>query len=409
MLKVIKYRKITLHNYYICCTMSFERIFNKYGWKEVRESIYSKTSSDVAQALSRNGKRTLEDFKALISPAASDHLEEMAQLSHRITQKRFGKTLQMYIPLYLSNECQNICTYCGFSYDNKITRRTLTDSEILEEMRAIKKMGFDHVLLVTDEANKTVGVEYMKNAISLLRPHFSNISIEVQPLEENEYKELITAGLYSVLVYQETYHPESYAQYHPKGKKSNFNYRLDTPERLGRAGVHKIGLGALIGLEDWRADSFFCAMHLDYLEKKFWQTKYSISFPRLRPHTSSLSPLPEERSVPTSRDGERLISDRELAQLICAYRIFNEEVELSLSTRESSKFRDYIIKLGITSISAGSKTNPGGYSVAQESLEQFEVDDSRSPEEIASMIRGKGYEAVWKDWDRTYQVIENVK
>ncbi len=385
---------------------TFETIFNKLNWEDVKESIYSKNPSDVELALGKRGKRTLEDFKALISPAASDYLEEMAQLSHSITQKRFGKTLQMYIPLYLSNECQNICTYCGFSYDNKIARRTLTDAEILREVEVIKALGYDHVLLVTGEANKTVGVSYLANAIKLIRPHFSNISIEVQPLEESEYKELIELGLHSVLVYQETYHRENYSLHHTKGKKSNFPYRIDTPERLGRAGAYKIGLGVLIGLDDWRTDSFFNAMHLDYLEKNFWQTKYSVSFPRLRPHASPPTPLLEERDDSQPADGERQISDKELTQLICAYRIFDEEVELSLSTRESPNFRDHIIKLGITSISAGSKTNPGGYASAPESLEQFEIHDERSPQEIASMIRAKGYEAVWKDWDRTYQLLE---
>lgn len=379
--------------------MLFGKIFDKYSWEKIRESIYSKTSSDVEIALNKKGKRTLEDFKALISPAASEFLEEMALLSHCTTQKRFGKMLQMYVPLYLSNECQNICTYCGFSFDNKIPRRTLTDEEILKEVSVIKAMGYDHVLLVTGEANKTVSVSYLANAIRLIRPFFSNISIEVQPLEQNEYEYLVSLGLYSVLVYQETYHRENYSLHHTKGKKSNFSYRLETPDRLGNAGIHKIGLGILIGLEDWRTDSFFCAMHLNYLEKKFWQTKYSISFPRLRPHASGLSGF----EIPTNA-----MTDKELTQLICAYRIFDEEVELSLSTRESPKFRDNIIKLGITSISAGSKTNPGGYVVVPESLEQFEIHDERSPQEISAMICRQGYETVWKDWDRTYQ-LENVK
>lgn len=373
--------------------MMFEDLFNTLDWEDVKQSIYSKSAADVESALRQTRKRTLEDFKALISPAASVYLEEMAQLSHRITQKRFGKTLQMYIPLYLSNECQNICTYCGFSFDNKIARRTLTDKEILQEVDAIKAMGYDHVLLVTGEANKTVGVSYLANAVKLLRPHFSNISIEVQPLEEEEYKQLISLGVHSVLVYQETYHRERYAACHTKGKKSNFEYRLDTPERLGRAGAHKIGLGVLIGLGDWRTDSFFTAMHLDYLEKIFWQTKYSVSFPRLRPAEGVEAP-------------EFIMTDKELTQLICAYRIFDEEVELSLSTRESPSFRDHIIKLGITSVSAGSRTNPGGYATAPESLEQFEIHDERSPQQIAAMIRANGYEAVWKDWDRTYQVTD---
>jgi 2-iminoacetate synthase len=192
-----------------------------------------------------------------------------------------------------------------------------------------------------------------------------------------------------VLVYQETYHKDDYRKHHLKGKKSNFYYRLDTPDRLGKAGIHKMGLGVLIGLEDWRTDSFFTALHLNYLERTYWQTKYSISFPRLRPFCGGLAPKVE-------------MSDRELVQLICAYRICNEEVELSLSTREQEKFRNNVIKFGITSISAGSKTNPGGYAVEPASLEQFEISDERSPAEIVAMLRSEGYEAVWKDWDKAF-------
>ncbi|GAL81383.1 2-iminoacetate synthase [Algibacter lectus] len=261
---------------------SFTNTFNTYNWDDTLQSIFSKTESDVLRALS-NSKRNLEDFKALISPAAKPYLEDMAQLSRALTKKRFGNTIQMYSPMYLSNECQNICTYCGFSMTNKIPRRTLTDAEILKEVAYIKSKGYDHILLVTGEANKTVGVEYIKNALQLIRSHFSNITIEVQPLDQKDYEELIDNGLFAVLVYQETYHRDEYKKHHPKGKKSNFNYRLETPDRLGKAGIHKIGLGALFGLEDWRADSFFTALHLKYLQKTYWKTKYSISFPRLRP------------------------------------------------------------------------------------------------------------------------------
>jgi 2-iminoacetate synthase len=364
----------------------FTEVFESYNWDTIKQSIYSKTEADVVDALQKE-KRSLEDFKALISPAAMPYLEQMAQLSQRLTQKRFGKTIQMYVPLYLSNECQNICTYCGFSFDNKIKRKTLSDSEILKEVEAIKALGYDHVLLVTGEANQTVGVSYLRNAIRLMRPFFSHISIEVQPLEQEEYEILIAEGLNTVLVYQETYHKEDYKLHHPKGKKSNFNYRLETPDRLGKSHVHKIGLGTLIGLEDWRADSFFTALHLNYLEKKYWRTKYSVSFPRMRPAEGIIEP-------------KVIMNDKELVQLICAYRIFNEEVELSISTRENEKFRNNVVRLGITSMSAGSKTNPGGYAVEKESLEQFEISDERTPKEIEEVIRSNGYEAVWKDWDK---------
>ena len=233
--------------------MNFKNIFDTYNWEEQKSSIYSKTSKDVEVALSLK-KWTLEDFKALISPAAIPYIEQMATLSHELTTKRFGKTIQMYAPMYLSNECNNICTYCGFSLDNKVKRKTLTDEEILTEVAFIKSQGFNHILLVTGEANHTVHVPYFKHAIELIKSKFANISIEVQPLETAEYKELHEVGVYSVLIYQETYHKEVYKQYHPKGKKSNFDYRLETPDRVGLSGTHKIGLGVLLGLEDWRVD-----------------------------------------------------------------------------------------------------------------------------------------------------------
>lgn len=368
--------------------MDFKEIYDLQSWEEVKQSIFYKSVQDVETALSSN-RRTLEDFKALISPAAAPYLEQMAHLSHQLTQKRFGKTIQLFVPMYLSNECNNICTYCGFSFDNKLKRKTLTSDEIIREIIEIKKQGFNHILLVTGEANHTVHVDYFRKAIQIIKPYFANISIEVQPLEQDEYEALQLSGVYAVLVYQETYHQEKYSKYHPKGKKSNFYYRLQTPERIGNAGMHKVGLGVLLGLDDWRTDSFFCALHLNWLQKIYWQTKYSISFPRIRPAEGIVVP-------------EKTISDKELVQLICAYRLFNEDVELSISTRESEKFRNNIIRLGVTSMSAGSKTNPGGYSVEPESLEQFEISDERNATQIAELISSINYEPIWKDWDRSF-------
>lgn len=364
---------------------SFNNVFESYNWDDTKAGIYDKTAADVERAL-RNAQRDLEDFKALISPAALPYLEDMAQISQRLTLDRFGRVIQMYIPLYLSNECNNICTYCGFSYDNKVRRRTLNPMEIMQEVAVIKGMGYDHVLLVTGEANQSVHTDYFKKVLDLISPHFAHISMEVQPLDVADYETLIPHGLNTVLVYQETYHQDDYRKHHPKGKKSNFLYRLETPDRLGQAGIHKMGLGVLIGLEDWRTDSFFTALHLSYLEKQYWQSKFSISFPRLRPFSGGLEP-------------KVVMNDKELVQLICAYRLFNSEVELSISTRETVAFRNQVIKLGITAISAGSKTNPGGYQVEPQSLEQFEISDERSAQEIAAMIRKQGYEPIWKDWD----------
>ena len=368
--------------------MKFTDIVKDFNWEQVTASVYNKTTADVEVALKKT-KLDLNDFSALISPAAAPFLEQIAVKSQQLTQKRFGKTMQMYIPLYLSNECTNHCVYCGFNHENDISRLTLNDEQIMQEVEVLKSYGYEHLLLVTGESHKHCGVEYLKHVIQLVKPYFSLISIEVQPLEAHEYKELIDIGLHTVYVYQETYNEVNYKTYHPKGKKSLYTHRLETTDRLGEAGIYKMGIGFLIGLEDWRTEAFYLALHLKYLEKTYWKSKYSISFPRLRPHVGSFNP-----NFP--------ISDKELVQLICAYRLLDEEVELSISVRESTKFRDNIISLGITSISAGSKTDPGGYSMKEHSLEQFEVHDNRSPEEFAKVIKEKGYEPVWKDWDASY-------
>lgn len=372
--------------------MIFLDRFNQIQWDELKMSIHSKTAVDVENAL-HSDRLTYEQFLALISPAAEPYLEAMAQKSMQLTRQRFGNTLQLYIPLYLSNKCTNICTYCGFSLDNKIRRKTLKMEELDQEVIAIKKMGFDHILLVTGEAPGTVGVSYIKSVIERLRPHFSHISIEVQPLDQEDYEDLMKVGLDAVLVYQETYHRSAYEKYHLRGSKMDFNYRLETADRLGRAGVDKIGVGALIGLEDWRTDSAMAAAHLDYLEKTYWRTRYSISFPRLRPCEGEFQPV-------------SIISDRQLVQLICAYRLFKPEAELSLSTRESEKFRDNVLPLGITTMSAYSSTHPGGYAddniLGNEDLEQFTIDDNRRPNTVADAIRAKGLEPVWKDWSRCF-------
>ncbi|MBK9283632.1 MAG: 2-iminoacetate synthase ThiH [Sphingobacteriaceae bacterium] len=368
--------------------MTFKEIFNTYNYEQIEKEISEKTSSEVQIALNKN-KLSTEDFKALISPAASSYLEQMAVKSQALTKQRFGKIIQLYAPLYLSNECNNICTYCGYSFDNKIKRKTLNDQEIIEEAKAVKALGFDHVLLVTGEANATVHLKYFLHAIELIKPFFANISIEVQPLDEEEYLSLQKAGVYSVLVYQETYNKQNYGTFHPKGKKSNFDYRLETPDRACKSEIHKIGLGVLLGLNDWRIDSFFCALHLDYLQKVYWKSKYSISFPRIRPAEGV-------------HEVQNPIHEKELLQLICAYRLFNPDLEISISTRETPHFRNNVIRLGATSMSAESKTNPGGYAVAKESLEQFTIDDNRTLSEFKEIIKKQGYEPVLKDWDRVY-------
>jgi 2-iminoacetate synthase len=368
---------------------TFTDLWKQHDFAAVGRTIAAKSPADVRRALDRAGRGlTLDDLAALLSPAATPHLEEMAALSHRLTVERFGRTMQLYAPMYLTNVCANICTYCGFSAENRIPRKALNDPEILAEAAVLAGHGFRHVLLVTGESTR-YGTAYLKNALQILRPHFSGLSIEVQPLDQPEYETLVAAGLSAVLVYQETYDPAVYPKHHLKGPKSDIAYRLDTPDRLGRAGVKKIGLGALFGLSDWRAEAWFTGLHLHYLEKRYWRTRYSISFPRLRPH--------EGNDIAVTPFGER-----DLVQTACAFRLFSRELELSLSTRESPTFRNHAFKLGFTAMSAGSKTNPGGYANVEESLEQFEISDERSAEEIAVFLRASGYEPVWKDWDPTY-------
>lgn len=373
--------------------MSFVEQFKKLNWHDISMSIYAKTAQDVEVALSKP-KRNLEDFKALISPAAEPYLEQMAQLSYSATRNRFGNTMSLYIPLYLSNLCANACTYCGFSMENRIKRRTLNKHEVEDEVKAIKEMKFDSVLLVTGEHETKVGMNYFREMVPLIKQQFNYLAMEVQPLNQQDYAELKTLGLDAVMVYQETYNPSTYARHHLRGNKMDFDYRLDTPDRLARAGIDKIGIGALIGLDEWRTDCFYVAAHLEYLERTYWQTRYSISFPRLRPcEGESSNSLLQPKSVMT---------DKQLVQLICAYRLLNPEVELSLSTRESPMFRDNVLPLGITSMSAASKTQPGGYASDEVELEQFEISDERSAASVESMIRAKGFDPVWRDWHSAY-------
>ena len=294
--------------------MSFKNLLSNYSWDETSRVIQDKTEADVRRALAA-AHPSVDDFMALISPAATPYIEQMAKLSRHYTELRFGKTIQFYVPLYLTNACTNHCIYCGFNHNNKIERIVLNPAEIEQEVKAIEQIGpFEHVLLVTGESPKHAGVPYLKQAIEQLRQHFSAVSMEVQPMEVQDYKELIASGLNSVYVYQETYNKENYTHYHPAGKKRDYDYRVDTPDRLGMAGIHRIGLGVLIGLEDWRTDVTFLARHLEYLRKTYWRTRYSISFPRMRPYQG---------------DGFKpnvIMTDKELAQVIFAFRIFDYDV-----------------------------------------------------------------------------------
>ena len=406
---------------------TFYDVQARYDWETVRKQIYACTPADVERALEKE-RITMDDFAALVSPAAAGYMKEMAAKSYAVTRRRFGNVIQMYVPLYLSNFCSNQCVYCGFNCSNKIHRVVLNEDEIRREAEAIRrKYKFQHILLVTGESPAKASVEYMGRAIEIMKEYFSQVSLEVQPLEADEYRYLMDRGLHAVYVYQETYNEARYPVYHLKGKKRNFRYRLETPDRLGEAGMYKIGLGNLIGLEDWRTEAFFMSLHLRYLETpdrlgeagmykiglgnligledwrteaffmslhlryletQYWQSKYCFAFPRLRPYAG------EGAFNPNYPAGEK-----ELLQLICAYRLLSEDLELSISTRESSVYRDKIMPFGVTTMSAGSKTMPGGYADEDDTeLEQFAINDDRTPAQVEAAVRAKGFDPVWKDW-----------
>jgi len=372
----------------------FADIIDQYDWDETLRLVTEATDADVRRVLAkaeRNCKPlTPEEFAILISDAADPYLERMAALSRHFTRERFGNTISMYIPMYVSNACTNKCVYCGFNHDNPFARTTLTMEQVEEECKAIKRLGpFENLLLVSGEYPSLCGVEYMERVLKTCRPYFHNLTLEVQPLRSSEYERLTHSGLNGVVCFQETYHRQAYKKYHPRGMKSHYDWRLNGYDRMGEAGVHKIGLGVLLGLEDWRADTVMMARHLRYLQKNYWRCRFSVNFPRMRPSESGYQP-------------KVVISDRELARLTLAFRLFDHDVDISYSTRETPDYRDNMMQLGVTSMSAGSRTDPGGYVTEPDSLEQFEVSDSRSPMEVSAAIRRHGYEPVWKDWDSIF-------
>ncbi|MCD6272327.1 MAG: 2-iminoacetate synthase ThiH [Deltaproteobacteria bacterium] len=368
--------------------MSFADKIKGYNWDTVKSAILAKTADDVRRALYTD-IRTYNDLLALLSPAAEPFIEDMAQQAHRTTLRRFGKIIQMYAPLYVSNKCINSCLYCGFNRTNKIDRKTLTEKEVMQEAETIYNLGFRHILLVSGEAPKDVPVSYFCRIAQSLNNLFSSISIEIYPMDTEEYKSLIQSGVDGLTVYQETYNRTTYQQVHPAGKKSDYKWRLMTPDRGGTAGFRRLNIGTLLGLSDWRVEGAFTGLHAIYLMRQYWQSLVSISFPRLRPATGGYEP-------------EYPVNDSALAQLICAFRLLLPDAGLVISTREPEQLRNNLMPLGITQMSAGSRTSPGGYSLEAHADNQFEISDIRSPEDVARMITSSGYEPVWKDWDKAF-------
>jgi 2-iminoacetate synthase len=395
--------------------VSFVSEFNSLPLPSLVKRSLDAGAGSVRESMAKS-KLSLADFATLISPAASGFLEHMGRRSHAMTKQRFGKVIRLFAPLYLSNECINNCSYCGFSRDNPILRVTLSLDEVRQEARALKEQGFRNLLLVAGEHPKFVSNNYLRDCIAALHADWPGISLEVGPMETADYLPLVAAGADGLVVYQETYDRKVYAEMHTAGPKRNFDWRLETPERAYAAGFRRLGISPLYGLADWRYEAICAAAHADYLLRNCWKAALTISTVRLRPCAGEFQPLTH-------------ISDRELAQLVCALRIMFPDVGIVLSTRESPKLRDGLVPLGVTMMSAGSHTEPGGYTGAgKEKLHQtvrgrivelasgasewapqpnratnatgqFNIADERSAGEVAELIRKLGYEPVWKDWD----------
>jgi 2-iminoacetate synthase len=328
----------------------------------------------------------LLDFAALLSPAADRRLEELARRARDLTTRRFGDVIQLYAPLYLSNECVETCTYCSFALPNPIRRRTLSVEEAVEEAELLIERGFRHLLLVAGEHPRHVSPEYVVAVLERLRCRVPSLSVEVQPQDVSVYRRWVAAGAEGLVAYQETYDRRVYERVHLAGRKRDYDWRLATVERGAEAGMKRLGIGALLGLADWRLEAVHVAAHAAFLVRRHWRSFVTVSFPRLRRAAFAI-------------EAPRPVGDRELARLVCAFRIFQPDVGIVLSTRESPEFRDGMLSLGVTQMSAGSRTEPGGYTAPEEAEVQFDVVDSRSPEEVAEAIRVGGRDPVWKDWE----------
>jgi 2-iminoacetate synthase len=395
--------------------VSFVAEFNSLPLEFLVKRSRTSSPADARNALGKS-KFSLSDFASLISPAAGEQLEPMARRAHLLTQQRFGKVVRLFAPLYLSNECINNCKYCGFSRDNRILRVTLTVDEMLQEAGALRRQGFRNLLLVAGEHPKFVSHQYLQDCVGALHGDWPSVSLEIGPMETADYRPLVAAGADGLVVYQETYDRAVYADMHTAGPKRNFEWRMETPERAYAAGFRRLGISPLYGLADWRFEAVSVAAHAAYLLRHCWKASLTISLARLRPCAGRFQPLTR-------------MTDRELAQLVCAFRLMFPDVGLVLSTREPAALRNGLVPLGITLMSAGSHTEPGGYTGAgrqhlhqtvrgrvidlaagasewapaapapANATEQFVIADERPSHEVADLIRRLGYEPVWKDWD----------
>ena len=353
-------------------------------------------------------------FLQLISEETGGPLEALARQSQQVTQQHFGKTMRLFAPLYVSNECVNNCSYCGFSRDAGIFRTTLTVDQVVTEARHLHGLGFRNILLVAGEHPKFVSDGYLQDCLDALKPFIPTLALEVGPMEDDQYAEIVGHGAEGLVVYQETYQRETYTQLHTAGPKKNFDWRLNCPERAYAGGFRRIGIGALFGLANWKSEALALCAHLEYLYRNCWKAQFTIAFPRMRPYAGNYEYQP---------DPELYLPDREFVRLIAVFRLLFPQVGIVVSTREPAPLRDAIATLGVTHMSAGAKTEPGGYTGAgsddlhltvkgrrveltgksgcEKATEQFQIHDTRSPAEVAAMLRGQNLDPVWKDWDES--------
>lgn len=365
--------------------MSFYPICTDLSAAPLGEKFASATETDVRRAL---GKATLdvEDFLALISPAATPFIEEMAQKASRLTAQHFGRTIHLFTPLYLSNYCSNHCVYCGFNAKNKIPRSQLEPEQLEEEARAIAATGLKHLLILTGESRKMASPAYLDSCMDVLRKYFPSVSIEIYAMDQDEYAHLVERGVDGLTIYQETYDEELYATLHPAGPKRDYRYRIDAPERGCKAGMRVVNIGALLGLGDWRKDALITGAHARYLMDLYPEVDISVSLPRMRPHAGEFQPT-------------TIVEDRDMVQVMLALRLFAPRLGVTVSTRENAQFRENILPLGVTKMSAGVSTEVGGHSQDGEKVGQFEISDERTVDEMCAMLRERGYQPVFKDWE----------
>ncbi|WP_272700114.1 2-iminoacetate synthase ThiH [Desulfovibrio sp. Fe33] len=350
------------------------------------------TEEDVRRALHRT-TATVEDFMAFMSPAASGLLEEMAQKASRLTVQHFGRTVSLFTPLYLANFCTNHCVYCGFNCNNSIHRSMLSLEEVDVEGKAIASTGLKNLLILTGDAPAKTGVDYLEACTRVLNKHFPSVSIEVFAMTEEEYGRLVAAGVDGMTMFQETYDEELYAVLHPKGPKRDFRFRLDAPERACKAGMRVVNIGALLGLGDWRRDALLTGLHAAYLMHRYPETDIAVSLPRMRPHVGDWEPA-------------SIVSDHDMVQFLMALRLFMPRVGITISTREDAEFRENILPLGVTRMSAGVSTAVGGHADEtrdEENTGQFDISDGRSVDEVCAALRDRGYQPVFKDWEPIFE------